>query len=159
MQAKQDSPEAAEFAFDLDPSATERELQQQNIFDMFKDDNQIIHFQSTEFHQIVQGVLHQRMHEYLAESKKLFQYNMQKQMYTDKQIKKVGNKLERQSDMERFKLAWNEQLDKLESETKKFNKLNQEGLHGLVESVKEEYISKWLARNIKLSNLGKNITD
>ena len=124
MQAKQDFPEVAEFVFDQDPSATERELQQQNIFDMFKDDNQVIHFQSTEFHQIVQGVLNQRMHEYLAESEKLFQYNMQKQMCTDKQIQKVGNKLERQSDMERFKLAWNKQLDKLEIETNQFNKLN-----------------------------------
>jgi hypothetical protein len=64
------------------------------------------------------------MHEYLAESEKLFQFNMQKQMYTDKQITKVGNKLERESDMERFKLAWEKQLEKLEAETNQFKKLN-----------------------------------
>ena len=61
--------------------------------------------------------------------------------------------------MERFKLAWDKQLDKLETETNQFIKSNQKGIQALVEPVKEEYISKWLARNIKLSNLGKNITD
>ena len=73
---------------------------------MYKDDEDIIYFSSTDLHQVIDEFLNQRMQEYLAESELLFKYNMRKLMCTDKQIKKVENKLERESDMERFNQAW-----------------------------------------------------
>ena len=147
--------------YELDPSATEKELQSQTIFELFKDDMSTIGFSSADFLQVVQECLNQHMRENLQSTDKLYRYSMRKLISSDKQIASILKKLEKHDAAiaQTFQEDWQSLLRTLNADAKVFIQKYQDQAKDLVSTVVEEYISKWVARNIKLSNIGKNITD
>lgn len=126
-------------------SITEREIQtQDDFFDMFKDDMTPISFGGPEFNNIANECLENHVREYLANSGRLYRYTLIKASLGDHEgsedeeadpnskSPEKQNKWQQHAKVQRF-------IDKL--------KISAEELST---TIKTEYISKYLARNIKL---------
>lgn len=101
------------------------------------------------------------MRENLQNTDKLYRYSMRKLISSDKQIASILRKLEKHDAAiaQTFQEDWQSLLRTLNADAKIFIQKYQEEAKNLVSTVVGEYINKWIARNIKLSNIGKNITD